>query len=271
MRRRGSCRRARKTRFEVEVDDQQVLLERAPAREQLAALVEDQAVAVEDELVLAADQVDVADDDGVVGRARREHALAEARLPAWYGEPLMLTMTSAPASACACGRALRVPDVLADVHAERRVAAIAKTGVSVPGLEVALLVEDAVVRQELLVVDAGALAVVDHRGGVVDVVARVDEADDRRDARARRAATSSSARRLSSMNAGEQEVLGRVAGERQLRKGDELGAQVARALDRVDDRATLPSRSPTVVLICARATRNRLMAPIVPGPPGHLL
>ncbi len=46
--------------------------------------------------------------------------------------------------------------------------------------EVAVLVEDSVVREKPLVVNAGERSVVEHGGGVEDVVALVDEADNRR-------------------------------------------------------------------------------------------
>src|SRR5260370_7591265 len=77
-------------------------------------------------------------------------------------------------------RARRVPDVLADVDGEGRLARGEDGGVGA-GLEVAVLVEDAVVRQVSLVVNARARAVVEHGRGVEDVVALVDEADDRGD------------------------------------------------------------------------------------------
>ena len=51
----------------------------------------------------------------------------------------------------------------------------------IAGTEVTLLVEDAVVGQVHLAVDAGHRAVVGDGGGVVDVLAGVDEADDRGD------------------------------------------------------------------------------------------
>ena len=55
-----------------------------------------------------------------------------------------------------------------------------------PGLEVALLVEDAVVGQADLAVDRLQLAVGEHGGRVVDVVGALGEADDRDDAVGRR-------------------------------------------------------------------------------------
>ena len=90
----------------------------------------------------------------------------------------MVTMSSAPASAWPRGRPRRVPDVLADVDGEHHVAQREDRGLGA-GLEVAVLVEDAVVRQVLLVVGAGVHAVVQHGGGIEDVVALVHESDHR--------------------------------------------------------------------------------------------
>ena len=88
----------------------------------------------------------------------------------------MLTMTSAPASRCAAVGPEGVPDVLADVDAyvdaiDHEYRALGT------GLEVAIFVEDAVVGQVDLVVNAQKLPVVGHGGGVVDVALGVDEAD----------------------------------------------------------------------------------------------
>ena len=60
----------------VHVDDEERLLERGPARDDLPFLVEDEAVPVEDELVLGADRVHERDPAGVVPRPRGEHVLA---------------------------------------------------------------------------------------------------------------------------------------------------------------------------------------------------
>ncbi len=84
----------------------------------------------------------------------------------------------------------RVPDVLAHVHAHAHAGhRIRRTALA--GLEVAHLVEHAVVGEPLLVVDIRQAAVVDHRRRVVDVAVaalpaagQVHEAHHRRDAAA---------------------------------------------------------------------------------------
>ena len=61
---------------------------------------------------------------------------------------------------------------------------------SSPAREVAVLVEDAVVRQEVLAVDAANLAAGEHEARVVEVGVEVGRADERHDALRRRGAIS---------------------------------------------------------------------------------
>ena len=88
-------------------------------------------------------------------------------------------------------RMARRPDVLADRQPDAEVAEVEHDRV-VAGLEVALLVEDAVVRQQRLAVDGMDRPSDEHGERVVDVVGALGEADERDDAlrgaaRARRA------------------------------------------------------------------------------------
>src|SRR5262249_8916000 len=73
-------------------------------------------------------------------------------------------------------RALRVPDVLANVHADGDTGYLEDLG-GFSCFEITHLVEDAVIRQELLVVDTGDPPVVNNGGGVEDIVPDVDVAD----------------------------------------------------------------------------------------------
>src|SRR5207244_6601391 len=113
----------------------------------------------------------------------------------------------------------RIPDVLADVGGDGRVADN-EHGRLDSGLEVPVLVEDAVVRQVLLVVDAGHRAVVQHRGRVEDVVALVDEADDRGEPGRRPGDVRERSEIRLNEGGFEQEVLGRVRGDDQLGDGE---------------------------------------------------
>ena len=76
-----------------------------------------------------------------------------APLPRRYGEADRLTITCAPASASVMAGGPGLPDVLADGEADRHAVQL-DDAASAPRLEVALLVEDAVVRQVHLAVDA---------------------------------------------------------------------------------------------------------------------
>ena len=136
----------------------------------------------------------------------------------------MLMLTSAPAAACSATRAERAPDVLADRDADLDAAddeQLERIGRRAGG-EVPSLVEHGVVRQQPLAVRADDLAVGAHRGGVVQVAVLVDEAD-HGGAAAGASGELRQRREVVGDEPGlEHEVLGRVAGGRQLGKGDEV-------------------------------------------------
>ena len=91
-----------------------------------------------------------------------------------------MTITWAPASASAVAGGPGLPDVLADGEPDADAVDLDQRRLGA-GLEVALLVEDAVVRQVHLAVDGRDRAVGEHGGGVVDVVGALGEADERDD------------------------------------------------------------------------------------------
>jgi hypothetical protein len=179
----------------------------------------------------------------VIRGARGEHLLAEADLAGVVGRRGDGQDQLGAGERLGGRGAGRIPDVLADVHRDDRapgpVRQLEHGGLD-PGLEVPVLVEDAVVRQVLLVVDAGEAAVVGHRRRVRDVVPPVHEADD--DGEADRGAddvvegaqVALDERRL------EEEVLRRVAGERQLGEGHQVDAEGAGARQRLEDAARVP-------------------------------
>ena len=107
----------------------------------------------------------------------------------------------------------------------------------------------------------------EHGGGVVDVLGALGEADDRDDPVAPRAASSlQRARRVGEEVLAQQQVLGRVAGERELGEQHELGAGRARPRDaRARSRSALPAMSPTVAFIWQRARRTSARAGAAPG------
>jgi hypothetical protein len=131
-------------------------------------------------------------------------------------------------------RGARLPDVLADGEAQGDAIQLehARLGAR---LEVALLVEHAVVGQEHLAVDGRHLAVHEHRRAVVDVLGALGKPD--------QGGYSAGVRRELLQRRGggveevglEQKVLGRVARERELREDHQRRALLARAGDPVGD------------------------------------
>ncbi len=137
------------------------------------------------------------------------------------------------------GRA-RLPQVLADRQAERRFAELEQADLGAR-LEVPLLVEHAVVRQEALAVEAGHAAVRADEARVVEAaVLGVRRPDERDDARGRLRHLPGSLRSRADEGGAEQEVLRRVARDRELREHDEVGARGARLGDPRDDAVTVP-------------------------------
>ncbi len=138
-----------------------------------------------------------------------------------------MTITSAPASAAvvAGGPGSQMSSQIVIPTVTPLTSTVAGRGTR---LEVALLVEDAVVRQPQLAVDAGDLAVGEHGRGVVDVVGVLGEADDRDDVDRLGGQVGKGSGRLVEEVRLEQQVLGRVAGQRQLGEDDQRRAALAR-------------------------------------------
>ena len=209
--------------IDIEVGDEQRLIEHRRRGDALAAGVEDDGAAVEDERVLPAHHVAVADDDGVVGGAGREHALSLVHLAGVEGRAVEVDDHLRAGQRLRLHGARGVPNVLADgdAHGHPGDAEDRRFGA---GAEVAALVEDAVVGQVLLVIDTGAAAVVEDGGGVAGVRGEVDEADDGGDVQAAGGLLDAVERGqvLRHEGAAQDEVLGWVAGDGQLRQHDEV-------------------------------------------------
>src|SRR6185295_17696336 len=105
--------------FGVDIRDHQVLLEGPPPRDDVAALVYDQAVAVEYQFVLTADEVAVGQRNGVVLRSRTQHPFAVETLArvirrgGYVDDQLRV-----PNQRLEPGRPARIPDVFTDVHTQ---------------------------------------------------------------------------------------------------------------------------------------------------------
>ena len=84
-------------------------------------------------------------------------------------------------------------------------------------------------------VDPGACAVVEHGGRVVDVVALVDEPDDRGEPTRRTRHLVERPQVGLDERALEEQVLGRITDDRELRERDEAAAECARMLHALDD------------------------------------
>ena len=238
----------------VEIDDEQCFLEPRRPRDHLALVVEHHGVAVEDQLVLAADRVAQRDEARVVARAGNQHLLALAVLVEVERRRRDVQQQLRTGEGEVGRGRSRLPDVLADRHTRERLAVLEQEQVA-PLSEVARLIEDAVVRQEALAVDGFHLAARAHRARVEEVAVVVRVADERGDpARFEREPVE----RLGGCpdEAGpEEQILGRVAGDRELGKeeqldalalrlGDPRGHLLAVAVEVADDRVDLCESEP---------------------------
>jgi hypothetical protein len=216
--------------LEVDRAQRERLGELGRAGQHGALVVEHDGVAVEDELVLAADEVAERDRAEVVARPLDEHLLALAALAREVGGRRCVHDQRRAGERLLLRRMAGGPDVLADRQPDPRGAEVDHHRV-VARLEVALLVEDAVVGEQGLAVDRRNLAIGEHGERVVDVLRALGEADHGDDLP--RVGRDLAHRRLGLQQEVllEQQVLGRVAGQHELREEDELGARVARAGD----------------------------------------
>ena len=210
----------------IDVDDEQLLLEPGGAREHRALVVEHDRVAVEDQLVLAADGIAERHEAGVVERTHAQHLLALAVLAHVERRCGDVRDQLCAAEREVGGRRSRLPDVLADRRADAHVAEAQQEEV-VAGREVAVLVEDPVVRQVPLAVDAAHLAVGEHEARVVEVGVEVRGADEHGDVVRRLCDLVDRPPRRAHEPRPEQQVLGRVAGDHELGEEDQVGPGVA--------------------------------------------
>ncbi len=145
----------------VQVEEAQVLHEHRRAFQQRSVGVDDEAATVEDQIVLAAHLVDVDQRRVHFGRAAYREVEARVGLAflvwrAVHGEQQVDVLLGEFGH-----RAAVLPDVLADGHADAGAVHVEDDGF-VAGAEDAEFVEDAVVRQEVLVVSGPYHAVVQY-------------------------------------------------------------------------------------------------------------
>ncbi len=207
----------------IDVRDEQVLLEPGRARDDLARVVEDDRVAVEDELVLPADEVAEREKRGRVARAGDEHLLPVLGLPHVERRGGEVDDELGSREGQVGGGRARLPDVLADGRSDEDVADLDEDEVATLE-EVPVLVEDAVVREEVLPVHGLHATVGTDGARVREVAVEPGSPHERDDARGRAGDLLERLTRGAQEAGPEQEILGRVAGDCELREHDEVGS-----------------------------------------------
>src|SRR5581483_7455056 len=218
----------------LHVDHEQRLLEPRGACHDLALVVDDDRVAVEDELVLGADGVDERDEARVVARANDEHLLALAFLADVEGRGRDVRDQVRPGEHEIRRRRAGLPEVLANSRPDERLAEAEQHELPA-GREVAVLVEDAVIREEALRVDGSELPAGAHCAGVDEVAVEERAADERGDSVRLGGDALERAARLADERRAEKQVLRGVARDAELREEDEVRAGVARLCEPAED------------------------------------
>ena len=223
----------------IDVDDEQRLLEAGRPCEHVPLVVDHAGVPVEDELVLGADRIAERDEAGVVSRAGDEHLLALSFL-----SDVVRRSGDVRDELGACERQVRrrrarLPHVLADGRSDQRLPHLEQDQVASRG-EIAVLVEDAVVREEPLADDRLHLAAGADCAGVVEVAVEVRRADERRDSAARAGDLLERALGGADEARAEEEVLGGIAGDDQLGEEDDVHALLLRLVEALQDPSGVP-------------------------------
>ena len=191
-------------------------------------------MAVEDELVLPSDEVAEREVGARVARTRDEHLLAVLRLADVERRGRQVhDQLRARQREIRRGRA-GLPDVLADRDADGHVSEPKQHEVAA-GCEVAVLVEHAVVREEVLAVDALHAAVRADGARIREVEVEPGRADERDDAVRRGRDLLDRRSRCADESRAQQEILGRIAGCGELGKDDEVRTRGSGALEILQD------------------------------------
>jgi hypothetical protein len=218
----------------IQVDNDQLFGELPAPGDDLPPLVQGHAPAIKDEFVLSADQVAERNVDDIVGRPGSQHPLSLGALAGmvWRGRDVDHQLR--PGQRLGLGGTRRVPDILTDVDADDRAVQRKNQG-ALANPKVTILVKDGVIWQVGLVIHSRHLAVVEHGGGVVQVVSSVDKTDHNSDA-GRRSGDPLQASEVCRHKAGfEEQVFRWVAGYGQFGKGHHVSALFPGVSDIIQD------------------------------------
>ena len=218
-------------------------------------------MAVEHELVLAADEVAERDVRRVVAGSGHEHLLAVLGLADVERRGRQVDEQRRPGEREVGRRRARLPDVLADRETDERVAELEQEELPSGG-EVPVLVEHAVVRQEVLAVDALDLALGADEGRVREVAVERRGSDERDRLRGRARDLVDRLARGADEPGAQEEILRRVAGDGELGQDDDVGGGALASWIAPTIRSTFPSRSPTTTLSCASAILTGASSPL---------
>ena len=226
----GRDRPGRSAADVLQLDDEEVLRERGRPVYELAVGVHEHRAAIEDELVLAPDRVHVHDPRAGFPRTSRAHVEALRALAAVVRRAVDVDDHLGSTGVVPVERRSRGPCVLAHGQSDPSPAELDGAARSA-GLEIAALVEDAVVGELDLPVLRPQLATLQQRGGVVDApLAPVDEPREHRTS-GRRAAgelVEGIEVRLDEVRV-KDEVLRGIAGDRELGEADDVRPSRGRA------------------------------------------
>jgi hypothetical protein len=209
----------------LELDDVEPLAEGRRSESDLTLGVERDRAAVEHELVLTADHVQIDDRQACLGDALGEQRLALALLGDMIGRAV------ADEDDLGAGRAHRsaglgLPNILTDRQAQLHTAELDDRRAAA-GREIALLVEHGVVRQHDLAVPRDDLLVIEERGGIVDrravVLRKAHVGGDALDALSQALERGLDPQPHAAM---EQQILGRIAAQGQLREDHEVAVEL---------------------------------------------
>jgi hypothetical protein len=159
------------------------------------------------------------------------------------------------------GRRPGLPHVLADRRADDGVPEAQEEQLAALG-EVAVLVEDAVVREELLAVDAHDLPARADRARVPQVTVEPGRADERDEVGRGGGDLVEPLPRRAEEAGPEEQVLRGIAADRELREDDEVGAGGTRASDEVQDAVAVAVEvADDGVQLCEREPQSAALTP----------